>query len=183
MEKTPEQKRAAKAEYLRKWRAEHPGYDKNRDRTAYNKARYNAPGAREKSVAAAIAWREANRDRHNANRRRRQKERRAADPAFLLETRVRNAINEAIRKGGYTKRARAHEILGCTWLEFKAHIERQFLRGMNWDNRDLWHLDHITPIDTASTVDDIVALNHFTNLRPLWGVDNIKKKNKITHLI
>lgn len=50
---------------------------------------------------------------------------------------------------------------------------------MNWDNYGLngWHLDHIEPLSNAKTEEDVMRLNHYTNLRPLWGEDNIKKSN------
>ncbi len=54
---------------------------------------------------------------------------------------------------------------------------------MSWENRALWHIDHIVAMATAVTEADVLALNHFTNLRPLWGVDNLKKGAKQTHLL
>lgn len=84
---------------------------------------------------------------------------------------------------GYSKTSRTHEILGCSWDEFAAHIEKQFLPGMSWSNRAEWHIDHIVPLATAKTEADVLALNHFTNLRPLWVPDNLAKRDKQTHLI
>ena len=46
---------------------------------------------------------------------------------------------------------------------------------MNWENRGLWHIDHIIPLATAKTEDEIIRLNHYTNLQPLWAIDNLKK--------
>lgn len=74
-------------------------------------------------------------------------------------------------------------MLGCTWREFKIHVERQFLKGMSWDNRNLWHIDHITALATAKTEAEVIALSHFTNLRPIWGSDNLSKGDKILFLI
>jgi hypothetical protein len=45
---------------------------------------------------------------------------------------------------------------------------------MNWDNRGLyngqrnygWDIDHIIPLATAKTIEDVIKLNHYTNLRP-----------------
>jgi hypothetical protein len=51
--------------------------------------------------------------------------------------------------------------------ELKEHFERQFSKGMTWENYgDLWEIDHVVPLATAKTVIDVLALNHFTNLRP-----------------
>lgn len=105
------------------------------------------------------------------------------NPVFAMKNRVRILILNQIRAMGYTKRSRTHEILGCNWEFFKSHIERQFSKGMTWENRSEWHIDHIRPLATASTEDDVMALNHFTNLRPIWAKDNLSKGAQITHLI
>lgn len=147
----------------------------------YRTRKYHKDPARQ--VAKVLQWRNENRQKHNKTRSEGRRRRFASDPRFALELRIRNAINDALRKQGFTKAAKAAEILGCTWTEFAAHLERQFLPGMTWANRDLWHIDHIVPLATAVTEGDVLALNHFTNLRPLWKVDNLKKGAKQTHLI
>ena len=50
---------------------------------------------------------------------------------------------------------------------------------MNWENRNLWHVDHIIPLSSAKTEEELVKLCHYTNLQPLWAEDNLKKSNKI----
>jgi len=74
-------------------------------------------------------------------------------------------------------------IIGCSHAQLKDHIEKQFLKGMTWENRDQWHIDHITPISKATCEQDVLALYHFTNLRPMWAADNIRKSNKEMFLI
>ena len=65
----------------------------------------------------------------------------------------------------------------------KEYIENQWVDGMNWDTygnkRGCWSIDHITPISSAQTEEEIYKLNHYTNLQPMWHIDNIKKSNKI----
>lgn len=101
-----------------------------------------------------------------------------------LSHKVRRMIGKSIRNRGYTKRSKTHEILGCDWEFFKTHIERQFVKGMNWENMgEEIHIDHITPLSTAKTEEEVIALNHFTNLRPMWAKDNMSKGAQITHLI
>ena len=86
-------------------------------------------------------------------------------------------------KHDYKKTTKIYQILGCTQQELLQHLEKQFLKGMNWENRKLWHIDHIIPMDSAKTYEDNYKLNHFTNLRPIWAKDNLSKKNNSTHLI
>ena len=50
---------------------------------------------------------------------------------------------------------------------------------MSWDNRIEWHLDHIIPISLATTEEEIIKLNHYTNFQPLWAEENIRKGNKV----
>jgi hypothetical protein len=61
---------------------------------------------------------------------------------------------------------------------------------MNWDNygnpkdgiyeiNKTWDIDHIKPITTGKTEEDILKLNHYTNLQPLCSYTNrfIKRNN------
>jgi hypothetical protein len=66
---------------------------------------------------------------------------------------------------------------------FKIHIERQFVKGMTWENRGEWHIDHIIPLATAQNENDVVKLNHHTNLRPMWAKDNLRKSSKLENLL
>jgi hypothetical protein len=50
---------------------------------------------------------------------------------------------------------------------------------MNWDNMGEWHIDHIIPLSTANSEDDIINLCNYKNLQPLWEKDNLEKSNKI----
>ena len=108
-----------------------------------------------------------------------QANRRKSDTLYKLKHNIRNLILKSIHQHGYTKQSKTHEILGCSYQEFKTHIEQQFTEGMSWDNRHLWHLDHIIPISLGLTEQEILALNHYTNLQPLWAEDNLSKGNNI----
>lgn len=108
-----------------------------------------------------------------------EKERRAVDPVFDLTLRVRGSIADSIKRMGYTKRNRCHQILGCDWQFLKGYIEAKFWPGMTWENRGQWEIDHIVPISSAVTEDDVIRLNHYTNLQPLWASDNRSKGAKM----
>jgi len=118
---------------------------------------------------------EANKDKINA----RIKQRRKKDPLFKLRRNTSSLIGHSIKNKGYTKKSKTYQILGCTYKEFKEHIERQFTKGMTWDNQGEWHLDHIYPVSLAENEEELIKLNHYTNFQPLWAEDNLKKSNKI----
>jgi hypothetical protein len=51
---------------------------------------------------------------------------------------------------------------------------------MSWNNYGLyngelnygWDIDHIVPLDSEETEEDIIKLNHYTNLQPLCSYTN-----------
>ena len=51
--------------------------------------------------------------------------------------------------------------------------------GYEWDGIEKIHIDHIIPLDTAKIENDIIRLNHYTNLQLLKPLDNWQKKNKL----
>ena len=90
-----------------------------------------------------------------------------------------------IRKLGFNKSRKTTEILGCSFEELKSYLESKFEPWMNWENRGLyngelnygWDVDHIIPLSSAKTEDDVIKLNDYTNLQPLCSKINrdIKK--------
>jgi hypothetical protein len=99
----------------------------------------------------------------------------------LVKHKMRRAVKEAINRIKFNKQARTEEILGADYETVKLHIESKFTEGMTWSNHGLygWHIDHITPLATATCEQDIIRLNHYTNLQPLWAKDNLSKGKKI----
>ena len=78
-----------------------------------------------------------------------------------------------------TKKNKTFDIVGCSPLQLREYIEKQFVNGMNWENRSSWHIDHIIPLSSANNEEELYKLFHYTNLQPLWAEDNMKKINKI----
>ena len=101
-------------------------------------------------------------------------ERKRCPIKFKLRKAVENAFNR-IKKN---KPARTLELLGCTWEEAKLHIESLFQEGMTWENHgkgdDKWHIDHIRPVCSFED-HELHLMNHISNLRPLWQIDNFAK--------
>lgn len=129
---------------------------------------------REANVKPSKRYKAAKKIRNREGRRKRY----AEDPLFALSSRIRNIVSKAFRKMGYSKTSKTNEILGCSFEELKLHIESQFIEGMSWENRSRWHIDHKVPISWGKTEEEIIALNHYSNLKPMWALDNILKNNK-----
>lgn len=138
---------------------------------------------REKRIAGVAKYFEKNEQKIRKYRKEYKLNRLKTDKFFHLKFSVSSLIRVGLFNRGYGKKTRTATILGCTWEEFHLHIERQFQEGMTWQNRNLWHIDHIIPSATAACEDDIIRLNHFTNLRPLWAEENQRKSARLEHLL
>mgnify|MGYP007071642235 CR=1 FL=1 len=118
-----------------------------------------------------------------------ERKRAEMDPLFKLRKRIRQLIRASIKNEGFQKNSKSFTILGCTVEEFKNHIESKFESWMTWENHGKcngeknygWDLDHIIPVSSAKTEEEIVKLNHYTNFQPLCSYINRNvKRNKIT---
>jgi hypothetical protein len=103
-----------------------------------------------------------------------------SDILFRLKGNCRSMIGNAIRFSGYVKNSKTEEILGCSFEEFKIYLESKFEDWMNWNNYGYfngelnygWDIDHINPLNSAQIEEEIVRLNHYTNLQPLCSYTN-----------
>jgi len=110
---------------------------------------------------------------------------RKTDHVFKLSMSVRGRISSFLRSKSISKNKKTSSIIGCSFQELAIHIEKQFLKGMTWKmvmSGEI-HIDHIVPLASAKTEEDVISLNHFTNLRPLFASDNLKKSSKREFLI
>jgi hypothetical protein len=128
-----------------------------------------------------------NSEKYNKVRNNWHKKRTSTDKLYKLKCNLRVMLNNCFRKHNFKKSTKSELILGCSFDDFKNHIESNFEPWMNWDNHGLynstpnygWDIDHIIPLASATCEEDIVKLNHFTNLRPLCSYINrvVKKAN------
>jgi hypothetical protein len=101
---------------------------------------------------------------------------------FKFKSSISNLIRCSFYRacnGTYKKSNKTEEILGCSINEFSLYLQKQFKDGMTFENYGEWHLDHIYPISLATTEEEIIKLNHYTNFQPLWASENIIKSNKL----
>ena len=115
------------------------------------------------------------------------KRKKQEDPVYNIKCLMRSYISSVLKNKGYKKALKTVEILGCSFDEFKLHLESKFENWMSWENKGLyngefnygWDIDHIIPLSAGKTEEDVMKLNHFTNLQPLCSKINrdIKKNN------
>lgn len=154
---------------------------------AKDRERISTPEAKAAAVAKTKRWVDAHRERSREWHRNRRHVRIACDPAYKARVAMRRRFYMAIRNQVYDgwniRSGAAVRLLGCTMAEFVQHIESLWSDGMTWANwtRDGWHIDHIVPLSAfdLSDADQIKAACHYTNLRPLWATDNLRKGAKV----
>jgi len=107
------------------------------------------------------------------------KKRYKTDTLFKLRVTARVRLYEVLTRYKYPKRGSIFHYLGCNIHTLKQHLELQFKNGMNWDNYGDWHVDHIIPLASANTEEELIKLFHYTNLQPLWAEENLSKGDKL----
>ena len=133
-------------------------------------------------------WYNNNKDKIKKIRNRYKTKKYNSDPLFKLKENVRNLIRASLNSIGKKKNTKTELILGCSFEEFKTHIESLWEPWMNWDNKGnpkdgiyepnkTWDIDHIIPSSNAETEKDVFKLNHYSNYQPLCTYYNrfIKK--------
>ena len=165
---------------LKKWKAKNKSKIKQYAKQYY-KNYYNQN--KDKIVKRAVDWYNNNKDRAHERINLYLCKKRNSDKIFRLTDNIRSLIGGSFKNHGFKKNSKTMQILGCTIQEFKLHIESQFKEGMSWDNRSEWHIDHIMPLSMAKTEDEIIRLNHYKNLRPLWAHENLSKSNKTPEIL
>jgi hypothetical protein len=128
-------------------------------------------------------YREKNKEKYNEYRRNRKQ----YDILYSLSLKIQRTINISI-KHKFTKNKHTLDILGCNYDYFKTYIESKFEWWMTWDNYGQWNgelnygwdIDHIIPISSAKNEEEIIMLNHYSNLRPLCShINRYVKKDKL----
>lgn len=116
-------------------------------------------------------------------RRRHQRYMDKKDSLYLIRIKLRNQVKRIYKKIKKKKDCSTIEMLGCSILQAKRHIEKQFKKGMTWANHGVvWEIDHILPLAAfdLNRKDQQMIANHFTNLRPEWKAMNRMKRDRIT---
>lgn len=157
--------------------------DKNKEKLKKYNKKINDDFKKIHGISRHTLW-----DRENKDRRKELLKIRLQNPVEALKYKLRSSLNAIFRYNGYTKKHKSHDIIGCSYEEFKEYLESKFEDWMNWDNRGLyngefnygWDIDHIIPLSSAITEEELIKLCHYTNTQPLCSkINRDIKKNKV----
>lgn len=107
--------------------------------------------------------------------------RRRLNPAIRFKDNTRRRLSYALKEG--KKSEHLMEIIGCSLEELKLYLESTFEAnyGMprSWMESFEYEIDHIIPLSSAKSLEEVIKLNHYTNLQILTKEDNLNKSNKL----
>jgi len=163
--------RKTNKEKTNKWNRE--TYYRNIENHKETKKKYRQ-NTKDQQKIRVEKWKENNKEKIKNYGKKRKKH----DIIFKLRCNIRSRVKNFFKSKNITKKNKTFEIVGCEPIKLKEHIEKQFKEGMNWENYGLngWHIDHIVPLVSGKTEDEIYKLCHFTNLQPLWWYENLEKR-------
>jgi hypothetical protein len=152
-------------------------YGDNQDKVKeYKKKHYELN--KEKYIKKAREWENNNREKKNKTTNQRNKIRKKEDILFRLKSKLKTDIYISLKQRKKSKKL--EDIIGLSLDDYKKYIEKQFEDWMTWENWGVftWHIDHIIPLSSAKTEEEVYLLWHYSNLRPLSAQENLKKSNK-----
>lgn len=159
-------------------------YRKNREREIEKAKRYRAEH-RERTKEVNKKYKETHKEEIKIATKKYRDEKYKDDPHFKFKKSIYNMINQSFAKHGSYKPKKNKDILGITSSELYFYLLQTFVDtyGYEWDFKEPVHIDHIIPLATAKTQEDIVRLCHYKNLRLLKASDNIKKRDRLDFVV
>lgn len=98
-----------------------------------------------------------------------------------IATYMRSRIRSALKSIKCNKRNSIKILVGCSVPELKTYLESKFKEGMNWENYGKWHIDHIIGCCNfdLTNIEEQKKCFHYSNLQPLWAIENLRKSKFI----
>lgn len=152
-------------EYKRKWYQSHKAEISARQRER-----------RRNNNESNKAWQASHREQINQHIR----ERKQKDSVFKLKCQARTAIYQSFKRTGHVKQNRCESITGLKIDDLVSYLCDTYEKtyGKKWDGVEPIHIDHIIPLATAQSEEDVKRLCHYTNLQLLTAQDNLMKGSK-----
>lgn len=129
-------------------------------------------------------YRENNREkirvRQNNYNKGYRKKRCEEDPLYKLKLQVRVTIACSFLRSGLKQTTHTAQLTGLSSHDLTQYLLSTFEKnyGYKWDGKEKVHVDHIVPLVTASTKEEVERLCHYTNLQLLKAQDNLYKGTK-----
>jgi hypothetical protein len=99
-----------------------------------------------------------------------------------LAYRLRSRLTKTLKAKNPERKVSAVRDLGCSIAFLRSYLESKFKPGMTWENWGVngWHIDHIRPLSSFNLLDrdEMLKAVHYSNLQPLWAMENILKGHK-----
>jgi len=106
--------------------------------------------------------------------------RRQTDSLYRLMGNLRSLIYISLKNKGYTKRSKTQKLLGADFKTVQTHLVNSAIKNYgSYDPAVTYHIDHIIPCKSATTEDQLIALQYYTNLQYLTVEDNLAKSSKL----
>ena len=157
-------------------------YKKNIKKIRAFTKEYNSRPAVKKHQAE---YYQKNKKKFRKARNDRAKQRYKDDLIFFIVEKLRSRIRRSVGRANAKKSKGVYDLVGCSIPDLKKHLENKFTKGMSWKNRSKWHIDHIIPVSyfvkNYDFNDEKIQKKcfHFSNLQPLWKLDNERKHAKL----
>lgn len=112
-----------------------------------------------------------------------RKNKKANNNLFKMRHQISNLIRTSFNRKSYIKPYKTEKILGCKMDYFINYLIKTYEDNYNekwdWEYLKNVHIDHIIPISTAKSEEEIIKLNYYTNLQLLKAEDNMQKSDKL----
>ena len=124
-----------------------------------------------------LLWNKEYSNKNKNKRNERAREKWKTNPFFKLRCSISNLIRQSLNNKGYDKTTTTYDILGCEYYFFNNWLNGIASNGYTFGLKDL-HLDHVVPSSLAETEDELILLNHYSNLQLLTADENLTKGNR-----
>lgn len=150
--------------------------DKHREERAEKQRQY-----RKENKEKEKEYKAKNKERMATYHKQYQNQRMASDDLYNFKQTIRSTINQSFKRRKLSKSHKTEEIICCSLEQLKEHLHKTFFAnyGYEYDGKEDVHIDHIVPLATANTEEDVIKLCHYTNLQLLKAKDNLEKGCKM----
>ena len=110
-----------------------------------------------------------------------EKKRIKEDDLYKIKKQVRKVIYNSFYRLNHCKCSKTEKIIKIGIDDFIRYLLKTYKSnyGVEWDGVEKIHIDHIIPLATATTEEEIIKLCHYTNLQLLKAKDNLEKSCKL----